>query len=192
MTSIDLRASYWQVPLLGRHGVMQRLYSLQKADKLLGDIIMQLGPPGVNNTIRWSKVAQNYQLRNGVSLHIDHHPRRATIALTWELVEHTVRHYHAEIGHYGAAKVFEIMKHLFYFPVLARAIRRIILSSEICQNAKFSNKYLEGPQLPVLTSTVGELIAVDLYGPVPPGHGLWIYYTRHIQQICQTVCVKGR
>ncbi|GLV37555.1 hypothetical protein CBL_20367 [Carabus blaptoides fortunei] len=95
----------------------KQLFSLQKTDKLLGDIITQLGPPGTdNNTIRGSKVAKNYQLRNGVILHVDHHRQRATIALPRELVESTPVPYDC-----------------------------IIRSCEICQIAKFPNKYLEGP-----------------------------------------------
>lgn len=48
-----------------------------------------------------------------------------------------------------------------------RIIRREMAKCLTCQKTKWPNQHIEGPQQSLLSDDVGELVAVDLYRPLP-------------------------
>lgn len=75
--------------------------------------------------------------------------------------------YNLELGHFGSTKVWRVMKRFFFWNNMARMIYRTLRTCDMCQKAKCKNYSIMGPTQPILTKEVGELVAVDFYGPLP-------------------------
>lgn len=72
-------------------------------------------------------------------------------------------------GHHGVDRTYAKVAKSFYFPGMHRAITEYVKSCAACQRYKSSNTKPSGLlQTPVLHQR-GEVLAVDLFGPLPPG-----------------------
>lgn len=78
---------------------------------------------------------------------------------------------HEENGHFGVRKIISRLKESCVFPHLNELVRRIVGSCDVCQKAKCYNKKQEGLMQNVLSNGPLELVAVDLFGPLPTGRG---------------------
>lgn len=67
------------------------------------------------------------------------------------------------------------MKQYFYWPNMYRRICQLLHTCDICQKAKTRNQHSEGPLEPTISKAVGDLVAVDFYGPLPKSHGRMSY-----------------
>lgn len=80
--------------------------------------------------------------------------------------------YHVTLGHCGPKKCFEALRDTFYFPNLRRVVSRVLVPCIYFANeAKSLNKNYCGMMQNILPTAPGQLIAVDLYGPLPRSRG---------------------
>lgn len=81
-----------------------------------------------------------------------------------------VDYFHDRIGHFGAYKTWAAMKRETWWSNMYRDIKKRIRSCEICQKTK--QAILARPEIhPVVPNTKSELVALDLYGPLPKSRG---------------------
>lgn len=77
---------------------------------------------------------------------------------------------HADIGHFGKAKTYGHMKCKFYWPKMQKNIRQFVASCDICQKSKVSKSNV-GLLNPIVVEKPGELVCLDLMGPLPKSRG---------------------
>lgn len=77
---------------------------------------------------------------------------------------------HHDIGHFGANKTYWHMKKDFYWPKMRRCIRKLVSTCELCQKTKISPTSV-GTKNSVLVEKPGELVCLDLMGPLPTSRG---------------------
>lgn len=78
--------------------------------------------------------------------------------------------HHNGLGHFGKTKTYLYMRQLFFWPKMAKHVRQIVTSCELCQKAK-SAPICKGLLNPVVVNKPGELVCLDLIGPLPRGRG---------------------
>ncbi|KAG6439869.1 hypothetical protein O3G_MSEX001160, partial [Manduca sexta] len=72
-------------------------------------------------------------------------------------------------GHQGIDRTFQKLSQRFFFPGMRRYVADFVKSCATCQRYKPSNLKPSGLlQTPVLNQR-GEVLAIDLFGPLPPG-----------------------
>lgn len=81
-----------------------------------------------------------------------------------------VQAHHAEIGHFGKTKTYNSMKEKFYFPKMQKRIRKVVAACDLCQKSKPS-KTNRGDLHSVVVEKPGQLVCLDLIGPLPKSRG---------------------
>jgi transposase InsO family protein len=113
-----------------------------------------------------------------VSQHMLHNNilyRRALNSEVWraclprQLVRKVVIAYHEVYGHFGARKVTPMIAYSFTWNNMDRIVRKVIASCELCQKSKHRNRKHQGEMQPIVPDGPGELVCIDLYGPLPRG-----------------------
>lgn len=77
---------------------------------------------------------------------------------------------HSDMGHFGYKKTYLKMKCEFYWPKMQRHIRKIVTWCVLCQKTKVSKKCL-GNLNPIIARKPGDLVSLDLMGPLPKSKG---------------------
>lgn len=112
-----------------------------------------------------------YRTINSIIIFENPMTKQKLIAVPKQLQDKLIWQYHQEIGHFAAAKVYQVLKDTFYWPNMRREICRQLRGCDLCQKAKKPNVTIKGPLQPILANDVGELVAVDFYGPLPKSRG---------------------
>ncbi|KAF4514061.1 UNVERIFIED_CONTAM: hypothetical protein B566_EDAN018824 [Ephemera danica] len=86
-----------------------------------------------------------------------------------DIIEKLVNHTHESLGHFGPNKVFNFLHSYFYWTDMRRKIRNIISCCDLCQKTKHMNVTFTGLMQSNLPQKPGELICIDLYGPLVKG-----------------------
>jgi hypothetical protein len=81
------------------------------------------------------------------------------------------KYIHYSLGHLGTDKCLNQIAAMFYIKNLGRKLRKFIASCDICQKVKHPNRSVKVTPLSHVPKNPGELVAVDLYGPLPTGRG---------------------
>ena len=89
------------------------------------------------------------------------------VCLPVHVVPEVVLYLHQELGHAGTTKTYTILVQYFYCKNLYKRIKRVVTSCDICQKTKCPNRKYDGPMYPIIPDTVGSLVAVDYFGPLP-------------------------
>lgn len=77
---------------------------------------------------------------------------------------------HIDGGHFGKAKVYAHLREKFYWPKMQRHIRQLVASCDLCQKSKCSPRS-RGLLHSITPKQPGNLICVDLIGPLPSSRG---------------------
>nr|CAI5829091.1 unnamed protein product [Callosobruchus analis] len=77
---------------------------------------------------------------------------------------------HEQSGHFGKNKIVARMKDYFYWPKMQKHIRQFVAACELCQKIKPS-KVSRGLLNSVIPEKPGELVCLDLIGPLPISRG---------------------
>lgn len=67
------------------------------------------------------------------------------------------------------------MKRSFHWKGMHKYIKRLLGTCDLCQKTKGRNITLEGKIQPIIPNEVGQLAAIDFYGPLPPTRGGYKY-----------------
>lgn len=93
------------------------------------------------------------------------------LCLPKSLIVEIVTAVHKEIGHFGSKKCHAIMKEYFFGNHLSHLVGKVASSCDTCQRAKHSSAISHGTFAPIIPTKPSELVAVDIYGPLPSGAG---------------------
>lgn len=120
---------------------------------------------------RWSE--RGYFLQQGVlyrySPDVDSEEPQLVVPTSLRLEIMKESHDSDLAGHHGVDRTYNRISQGFYFPGMRRAITEYIKTCASCQRYKSSNKKPSGLlQTPVLNQR-GEVLAIDLFGPLPVG-----------------------
>jgi hypothetical protein len=87
-------------------------------------------------------------------------------------LEHRVIEYvHMLSRHQGTDKCMLQIAQSFLLKSLGRKVRKYVAHCDICQRVKHPNRAYEVETLSHLPTNPGDLLSVDLYGPLPVGRG---------------------
>ncbi|KAG5870692.1 hypothetical protein JTB14_003890 [Gonioctena quinquepunctata] len=78
--------------------------------------------------------------------------------------------HHKALGHFGKTKTYLHMRNMFYWPKILKHVGKIVAACNLCQKAKCSPKS-RGLLNPIITKKPGELVCLDMIGPLPQGRG---------------------
>jgi hypothetical protein len=78
---------------------------------------------------------------------------------------------HMLLGHQGTDKCMYHLSHSFYIKNLGRKVRKYVSHCDLCQRVKHPNRAYEIEARSHLPVKPGELVSLDLYGPLPTGRG---------------------
>jgi hypothetical protein len=113
---------------------------------------------------------ENYMLRDGVVFRKDNKHHQYWRPILPACLERTViKFVHSVLGHGGTDKCVSQIEPTFYLRNLGRKVRRILSCCETCQQVKHPNRNYEIEVRSHMPTAPGELMALDLYGPLPTG-----------------------
>lgn len=87
------------------------------------------------------------------------------------LIPELLNFFHDERGHFGVHKTFNLIREKFYFQGVRKIVKGYVKSCAKCQQNKIKCTSSSAGFRPVLVSRPGELLSVDIFGPLPPSRG---------------------
>jgi hypothetical protein len=96
---------------------------------------------------------------------------------------------HQSLGHLGTDKCLHQILAMFCIKNLGRKLRKFIASCDTCQKVKHPNRAIKVEPLSHLPKSPGDLVAVDLYGPLPTDRSgvKYLYVWRFFQNMCHCI-----
>lgn len=134
----------------------------QMDDQEVGHIFEKLAGAADNTYVEGKK---EFKMVQGF-LATKHHKDTWKIIVPKSLQEDMVWYYHFELGHFGAGKIIDAILENFIWRKMSRHVRKVLATCEVCQKSKHPVRSLEGRRLAVLRDKPGELVCVDLFGPL--------------------------
>ena len=131
---------------------LRQITQEQQADENLKEIIQNPTP--------------FYKVENGVLYHQKTGGEKH-ICLPTTLVVEVISYLHQELGHSGTTKTYSVLAQYFHCRNLYKEVKRVVTSCDSCQKSKCANRKYEGLALPIIPETIGSLVAVDYFGPLP-------------------------
>ena len=131
---------------------LRQITQEQRADENLKEIIQNPTP--------------FYKVENGVLYHQKTGGEKH-ICLPTTLVVEVISYLHQELGHSGTTKTYSVLAQYFHCKNLYKEVKRVVTSCDSCQKSKCANRKYEGLALPIIPETIGSLVAVDYFGPLP-------------------------
>lgn len=145
----------------------------QREDNTWGSVIgvledpeADVTDPAVGKLLEWYCLSGEVLFRKA---NLNNGGWRICVPKAW--VEDLVVHVHRATGHFGEQKTFWLMQTSYYWSGMARSIRKLVSCCELCQKAKFANRNWEGPWSAIIPEGPLDLVAIDLYGPLPKSRG---------------------
>ncbi|KAF4530364.1 hypothetical protein B566_EDAN018466, partial [Ephemera danica] len=99
--------------------------------------------------------------------HLDTEVWRACVPQ--HLISKVILAYHEGYGHFGSRKISSLIGETFTWNNMDRTIRKTIASCDLCQKSKHRNQKHPGAMQPILPEGPGEIVCLDIYGPLPRG-----------------------
>jgi hypothetical protein len=93
------------------------------------------------------------------------------IMLPRQLEYKVINYAHTLLGHQGTDKCMQHISQSFYLKNLGRKMRKFVAHCDICQRVKHPNRAYEIANVSHLPTKPGELMTLDIYGPLPVGRG---------------------
>lgn len=75
--------------------------------------------------------------------------------------------YHEKLGHFGFWKTFKAMTQFYYWKNMRKTVKIVVRTCVICQKSKVPNQTSTGIMKSIIPLNQNELLAVDLFGPLP-------------------------
>lgn len=135
---------------------VEKLPELQEKDDRLAKVINTLG----------DKTNERFLRHDGVLYVRRGHDEPALLAVPQSILGQVIRAYHEGYGHFGVTKTWQALKTEIWAYKLHRRVREVVAGCDICQRAKASPHPLPVYQ-PIIPTGPNDLVAMDLYGPLP-------------------------
>lgn len=140
---------------------LKNISKYQREDAILGGIIDRV----VSN----SGGQSNFCVKNNV-LFVKH-PGSWRICLPEKLLDEIILGVHETYGHVGVNKTLALLNAVFSYPLLAKAVRNIVSKCLLCLKSKYPNSYLHGSFTAIIPESPNDIVAVDIFGPLPRSAG---------------------
>lgn len=147
---------------------LKELPDIQRKDKEIAEIIDKLHKVEAT-TGKIGRIIDRCVMKNEVLCLKTGKGKEPVIYLPTELREELIKQIHLEMGHQGAFKMIKYIRDRFFWKGLTRQVRRWVKTCSTCQLTKSNNTNSVGPCRSIVTSDIGEIVMVDLYGPLPTG-----------------------
>lgn len=147
---------------------LRDLSRLQKNDPELHKLIERVGQKSGGNS-KINRIAERCEIKDEILYYKPVTSLGKVLVLPEELREDVIKQVHREMGHQGQYKVIKYIRDRFYWRGLTRQVKRVIRKCHDCQMTKNETVKRVGPCQPIVTNDIGELVMVDLYGPLPTG-----------------------
>ena len=160
---------------------LKKLANFQAQDHKIEEIKLKLA--------RQPNLSQKYSLQGDILYCKDNkfHPYWKPYLPTG-LEDKVINFVHTLSGHKGTDKCKAQIEHSFYVRNLGRKVRKFVSRCDMCQRVKHPNRSYEIETRAHLPSQPGELLSIDLYGPLPTGRGGVKYifvcldvFTKHVK-----------
>lgn len=156
------------VPLKDVSQGLGRIANLQEVDRKLGPIYAWIKGVNIQNEKlrrRIIRVRRKFSLIDNVL-----HKRVAgvwKVCVPYSLQKDLAWHTHDVYCHTGSRKVYNILKEKFNWHNMSRDIEKMMKTCDLCQKNKFLNCTYDGIWKCIVPDMPNELLAVDIYGPLP-------------------------
>lgn len=137
---------------------LKQLHLLQKQDPKICRIIQRLK----------QDVKLPYQIHNNLLFYKDS-MGKCRVMIPDSIAGTLIQEVHENYGHSGATKIYKLLKMDCQLKHMFRTIKRITQSCDICQKSKIYNQQTRGPLLSIIPEEPGEMVSLDLIGPLPTG-----------------------
>lgn len=116
--------------------------------------------------------SEDFQETNGLLFRRDPKVRNEWVLYIPKDAQRRVMHLvHDEGGHPGVYKTTEMLKSLVYWRGLSRDVKRYVKTCDLCQKCKFPNLTYQAQYQSIIPEMTGDLVMVDLYGPLVKSRG---------------------
>lgn len=147
---------------------LKNIVELQKQDEEIKEILNLRAGLG-SKTLRLERVNERCTLEKDILYFRPETSEKPVIYLPKILTEDIIKQVHIEMGHQGAYKVIKYIRDRFYWYGLTRQVKQILKKCHDCQLTKHEGVNYVGPCQSIISKEIGELVMVDLYGPLPTG-----------------------
>ncbi|MCI0560640.1 MAG: transposase family protein, partial [Nitrososphaera sp.] len=93
------------------------------------------------------------------------------ICVPREITDKVIKYIHESTGHAGTKKCISTTDRFFTWPGYQRTIRQYVASCDLCQRVKPLNVSMNAQNSSFIPRTINEMLAIDLYGPLPTSIG---------------------
>nr|CAI5864426.1 unnamed protein product [Callosobruchus analis] len=143
---------------------LKNISNLQFNDEKLASIINRIkGNLG--------KPLDYYRLYNGTLYGKGKNSNKWRICIPSGFIKELVWAYHDTYGHYGAWKTYKSLSVNYIWKNMRTSVKKIIRTCELCQKSKYLNEKMAGPMKSIIPKDENELVAVDIFGPLPTSVG---------------------
>ena len=127
----------------------------QKLDPILGQKIKDVE----------AKKNTKYEIHDNLLYFISGENKRLclTIGIIYDIIDEC----HEMYAHIGPLKVIKMLHHFFYYPKLAKIVRRRLASCDSRQRNKVTNQTYFSEMKNYLPERPNKILSIDFYGPLP-------------------------
>lgn len=133
---------------------------VQRDDKKLNDIISALSCD--------VKLQERFALHQDVLYYRQASDEPYLVCVPKVMQSDFVEAYHEMLGHYGVYKTWSALRTEVWWTNMYATIKKILRHCDVCQKTKIS-RMPKPPINPIIPDAKGDLVALDLYGPLPRG-----------------------
>lgn len=138
---------------------LKNLKGLQRLDQHLSIVINKIE----NN----DKEINQFLLHNDVLFHADKLSKSWKACIPIVLIDELIKTYHEKFGHFGVWKTYKSLAKYYTWKNMRDTIKKFVRTCEICQKTKIANQAIVGKMKSVIPKDENDLVAVDLFGPLP-------------------------
>lgn len=146
---------------------LKDLSNLQKEDPEIKEIRERIENQ-IIQTDKIGRIAEKCTIENDI-LYFTSKDGKRIIYLPETLKEEIIKQTHIEMGHQGTYKVIKYIKDRFYWRDITGRVKKLIKTCHDCQITKSNTTKYVGPCRSIITEQIGDMVMVDLYGPLPTG-----------------------
>lgn len=141
--------------------LLKQIKNLQERDEILSKIIQNL-------RINANNSQSQYLLHNNILFCKDHKEDKWKISVPNIVIKELVNTYHNLYGHFGAWKTYKALAMCYTWKNMRNSVKKIVRACELCQKSKYTNQVIAGTMKAIIPKNETELLAVDVFGPLPP------------------------
>ena len=119
------------------------------------------------------KETKKYEIHDDLLYFVSGENKR--LCLTKSIIHDIIDECHEMYAHIGPLKVIKMLNDFFYYPKLAKIVRRRLASCDSCQRNKVTNQTCFSEMRNYLPERPNEILSIDFYGPLPASKGGFKY-----------------